>query len=77
MPNIAILKASAERVSNWEENYGVFAEWYVGSSGLVLSASTGGNHIRKQVSWFELEQARYPANLLDRVEIAVLSGLSS
>lgn len=77
MPDIAILKEAAKRVSSWEMQYGIFANWQADSIGLVLVARAGGERVEKWVSWFEIEQSRYPTHTLERAEAAVLSGLSS
>ncbi len=77
MPDLSILKLAAERVAMWEEPYGVFGNWQADLIGLVLVAHHGGEKIEKHVSWFEIEQARYPAHVLERAEAAALAGLSS
>lgn len=76
MTDIMILKAAAQRVSAWADRYGVYGDLYLTQMGVTIQASSGGNHVSRTVPWFELEQARYPAHVLDRLEEAVLRGLS-
>ena len=77
MADFDILKAAAQRIQGWETKHGVFANWNFDTIGLELVAHYGGNHVAQRVSWFDLEQSRYPTNTLERVEAAVLAGLSN
>jgi hypothetical protein len=77
MPDISILKAAAERVSHWDIRHGVFANWQADGIGLLLVAQCGGESIEKRISWFEIEQARYPTHKLEQAEQAALAGLSN
>lgn len=67
-----ILKIAAARVAAWDNKYGIQAYWKIGPTGLVLTAQRGTELIEKQVSWFELEQGRYPAHKLMHVESTML-----
>lgn len=77
MLSLDTLKVAAKRVSAWDVQYGIFAHWQLDAVGLTLVAQSGGEHIEKRVSWFELEQSRYPAHTLERAEAAALAGLSN
>lgn len=72
----AILKAAAERISNWSDRYGIFGDLYLNARGVTIRGSRGADHVVRTAAWFELEQARYPADLLEWMEEAVLRGLS-
>lgn len=77
MVSIDVLKEATRRVTAWETQYGIFATWHLDIIGLTLVAKSGGEHIEKRVSWFELEQSRYPAHTLERAEASALAGLSN
>lgn len=72
-----ILKRAAERTDLWPINYGIYAVWGFDVIGIRLETTSGGEKVTKRVSWFELENSRYPANTIDRMIDTTLAGLSS
>lgn len=76
-PVIKALRDAGNRCDRYQIQHMVHLAWRITSVGLELTGDHGVDHVRRLVSWREVEDATDLHNLMLRSEQAVLRGLSS
>ncbi len=76
-PVLSALRDAGNRCDRYQVQHVVLLSWRITSVGLELIGKDGPDHVRRLVSWHELERAKDLTNLMLSSEQAVLQGLSS